>query len=56
MDILKKMLRYFNIRTANCIVTGKRVRKKDNKISKDIRFRIITDDNNKFIKETGWLK
>jgi len=56
MEDLRKMLRGFRIRTTNCAIIGERIRKKDNKISKDIRFRVITSDNNKFIKEIGWLK
>jgi len=56
MDTLKNMLKKFNINTTKCYVWGKRLRKKDNKISKDIRFRIVLGDNNKFIKEIGWIK
>ena len=36
--------------------TKGRIRKRDNKITKDIRFRIKTEDNDKFIREIGWLK
>lgn len=55
MNTIRKMLLYFNIKSTDCTVTGKRVRA-DGKISKDIRFRIITRDNNKFINEIGWIK
>ena len=56
METLKTMLAMFNIRTTKNYIIGKRMRKKDNKISRDIRFRIDIKDNNRFIKEIGWLK
>lgn len=56
METLKKMLKYFDIRTTKCYISGKRIRKRDNKISKDIKFRINIEDNNKFINKIGWLK
>jgi intein/homing endonuclease len=56
MDELREMLFQFGIRSTECSAFGERVRKRDNKISKDIRFRIQTADNDKFIKEIGWLK
>lgn len=56
MNSLKKMLEKFDIATKNCFVTSGRVRKRDGKITKDIRFRAEIGDNNKFIKEIGWLK
>ncbi len=55
MNTIREMLKNFNINTTNCFISGRRVRS-DNIISKDIRFRIKTEDNNKFINEIGWLK
>ena len=51
MNTLRQMLKKFDINTTKCYICGKRVRKKDNKISKDIKFRIDINDNNKFINE-----
>ncbi len=56
MNELKEMLNVFGIRTTECGLCGKRIRKKDNQVSQDIRFRVITSDNNRFIKEIGWFK
>lgn len=56
MNNLKKMLDTFDIKTTKCYITGNRIRKKDNQLSRDIRFRINSKDNNKFIKKIGWLK
>jgi hypothetical protein len=56
MNELKEMLFKFGIKTTPCSVYGRRIRKRDNKISRDIRFRILTSDNDKFIKEIGWFK
>ena len=52
---LKLMLKKFDIETKESYITGMRVRK-DKKITRDIRFRIATEDNNKFIREIGWVK
>jgi len=56
MNTLKKMLEILGICTTPCYVTGNRVRKTDNKVSKDLRFKILTKYNNIFIKKIGWLK
>ncbi|MEK6935429.1 MAG: hypothetical protein AABW67_01450 [Nanoarchaeota archaeon] len=56
MEDLKKMLKYFNIRTTKCYVYSNRIRKRDNKISRDIKFRIKIEDNNRFINKIGWIK
>jgi hypothetical protein len=56
MNELKNMLYYFDIKTTPVYLSGKRIRKKDGKLSKDIRFRLITSDSNKFINKIGWLK
>lgn len=56
MNTLRIMLKKFEINSTDCHIVGRRIRKRDNKISRDIRFRIKTDDNNKFISEIGWLK
>ena len=56
METLRIMLNKFNIETTPCNIMGNRIRKSDGKISKDIRFRIKIADNNKFIKNIGWLK
>ena len=50
------MLKYFDIKATKCYISGNRIRKRDNKISKDIKFRIKTEDNNRFINKIGWLK
>ena len=57
MEDLKVMLLKFGIRTTDCHISGiNKIRKKDGIQTKNIRFRIITADNNKFIKEIGWIK
>lgn len=56
MNELRQMLSKFGIRTTECSVYGTRVRKRDNKVCRDIRFRILTSDSDKFIKEIGWFK
>jgi len=56
MNGLKNMLKYFGIQTTKIYISGNRVRKKDNKLSKDIKFRINIEDNNKFINKIGWIK
>ena len=40
MNTLKTMLKNFDINTTKCYISGNRLRKTDDKISKDIRFRI----------------
>jgi len=56
MNSLKEMLEKFNIQTTKCYITGNRIRKKDGLTSRDIRFRILTQDNHKFINKIGWIK
>jgi len=56
MEDLKKMLKYFDIRTTKCYISGNRIRKRDNKISRDIKFRVNIKDNHKFINKIGWIK
>lgn len=56
MEELRKMLLKFEIESTECYVYGKRVRKKDNLLTKDIKFRILTKDNGRFMQEIGWLK
>ena len=56
MNKLRLMLKKFNINTTNCHIIGRRLRKRDNKIKRDVRFRIKVRDNDKFIREIGWLK
>lgn len=56
MNTLRKMLKKFKIGSNELYFFGIRKRKRDNKISKDIRFRINVQDNDKFIREIGWLK
>ncbi len=56
VDTIREMLAQFNIKTSECYCYGGRIRKRDNKVTKDIRFRVKTEDNNKFIREIGWLK
>lgn len=51
MNTLRKMLKNLGINTTRCYIAGKRLRKRDNKISRDIKFRIDIKDNDKFIKE-----
>lgn len=55
MENLKLMLRKFDINTTKSYVSGRRIRK-DGNITRDVRFRIDIEDNNKFIKEIGWFK
>jgi len=56
MDTLRKMLKKFNISSLECHLIGRRIRKRDNKITRDIRFRINIQDNDRFIREIRWLK
>ena len=56
IDTLKMMLGKFDINTGSCYISKERIRKKDNKRVNDLRFRIKTEDNHKFIREIGWLK
>ena len=56
MEELKQMLKYFDIKATKCYISGNRIRKRDNKISKDIKFRIKIEDNNRFINKIGWIK
>jgi hypothetical protein len=56
MNQLREMLSKFEIKTTRCLIYGGRIRKKDNKKTRDVKFRIITEDNPKFMKEIGWLK
>jgi len=57
MNDIREMLLKFGIRTTDCHISGKNaIRKKDNIQTSNIRFRIITQDNNKFIKAIGWIK
>jgi len=56
MNRLREMLGMFDIQSHKCYISGERIRKRDNRITRDIRFRIKIDDNNKFIREIGWLK
>ena len=57
MNDLRFMLLKFGIRATNCHICGRNpIRKKDGIRTRNIRFRIITEDNNKFIKEIGWIK
>jgi hypothetical protein len=51
MNSLKEMLGMFGISTTKIYISGKRIRKRDSKISRDIKFRIEIKDNNKFINE-----
>jgi len=50
MNTLRKMLRKLDINTTKCYISKERLRK-DNQISRDIKFRIDIKDNNKFINE-----
>jgi len=57
MNDLKSMLMKFGINTTDCYIMGEnKIRKMDGERTKNIRFRIITADNHKFIKEIGWIK
>jgi len=56
MDNLRSMLKRFNIDTKKCHIYGRRIRKTDGKVSRDMRFRIEIKDNNRFIREIGWFK
>jgi len=57
MEDLRCMLSKFDIRTTNSNIMGEnQIRKTDGKRTKNVRFRIITEDNHKFIKEIGWIK
>jgi len=57
MDDLRNMLLKFGIKTTDCHISGKNIiRKRDGLQTKNIRFKVITGDNNKFIKEIGWIK
>lgn len=57
MEDLREMLLKWNIKTTNINFMGEnKIRRKDGEITKNIRFRVITEDNNKFIKEIGWIK
>ena len=52
---IKDMLRKFDIETTPVGIT-KGNKRKDGKITKMLRFRVLTKENNKFIKEIGWYK
>jgi DNA-binding transcriptional regulator WhiA len=52
---IKKILEDSGIKTTEIGVYKQRTRKDGVKV-KELRFRIITEDNNRFIKEIGWLK
>ena len=56
MNTIKSMLADFDINTTDSCISGMRIRKRDGKMTQDIRFRIKTADNDKFISEIGWLK
>lgn len=56
MNQLREMLSKFDIKTTECLIYGNRIRKKDNKKTRDVKFRVITRDNLKFMDEIGWLK
>ena len=55
MNDLKDMLKCFDINTTPVGITKGNTRK-DGNITKMLRFRVLTEDNNKFIKEIGWIK
>jgi hypothetical protein len=51
MEDLRDMLLKLDIKTTNINFMGEnQIRRKDGEITKNIRFRVITEDNNKFIK------
>ncbi|MDO8516513.1 MAG: hypothetical protein Q7S33_00145 [Nanoarchaeota archaeon] len=52
---IKKILKDNNIKTTKIGIYNAKSRK-DGILVKELRFRVITQDNNKFIKEIGWLK
>lgn len=56
MNTLREMLEKFNIRSHKCHLVGERIRKRDGKITRDVRFRVKIKDNDRFISEIGWLK
>ncbi len=56
MDSLKELLKIFNIETTKTWICKGNLRKKDNKITKLMAFKIKANHNNKFIKEIGWIK
>jgi len=56
MNSIREMLKKFKISSNEFYFSGIRKRKRDNKFSKDIRFRIKVQDNDKFIREIKWLK
>lgn len=57
MSTIKSMLNKFEIKTGKSGISKlSRVRKRDNKMTKDIKFRIRTSDSNRFISEISWLK
>jgi len=56
MESLKSMLRDNGIESGKLYISPERLRRRDNKPSHDIRFRIKTSDSNRFIREIGWLK
>ena len=56
MKTIKEMLKRFGIESGETYISAPRIRKKDNKVMKDLRFRVKVKDNNRFISEIGWLK
>ncbi|MBI5148886.1 hypothetical protein HZA33_04355 [Candidatus Pacearchaeota archaeon] len=56
MNTLRIMLRKFGINTTKCYISNGRLRNRDSKKTKDIKFRIDIKDNNKFINQVGWFK
>lgn len=55
MNSLKELLSLFNIETTKTWITKGNIRK-DEKITKTMRFKIKTNSVNRFINEIGWLK
>lgn len=56
MESLKIELNKFNIKTTNSWISKSNKRRKDNKITKSICFKIKASSVNTFINKIGWLK
>ena len=52
---MKDMLKKFGIKTTPVGVQKGNVRK-DGIVTKELRFRVLIEDNNKFINQIGWYK
>lgn len=57
LNQLRDMLKKFGIDTHEPFISNNhRIRGRDGKMTRDIRFRVKIKDNHKFIREIGWIK